>query len=84
MLNPNACVITNIGNQHIDKYYDKNDLIADKLSIARNMTEDGVAFLNGDDETLKNAELECKTITFGMHNKDVDYYCTSWEQKDYI
>lgn len=81
MLNPNACVITNIGNQHIDKYYDKNDLIADKLSIARNMTEDGVAFLNGDDETLKNAELECKTITFGMHNKDVDYYCTSWEQK---
>lgn len=74
MVRPSACVITNIGNAHLDMYKTIEGVAKDKLSLARTMEEDGVAFLNGDDERLASAKIGRKTVYISGKNPDADYY----------
>lgn len=73
MLNPDACLITNIGYPHIDLYGSIENILKDKLSLTDNMTRDGIAFLNFDDERLAAASVNVKVISFAVHNKKADY-----------
>lgn len=74
MVRPSACVITNIGNAHLDRYKTVENMAKDKLSLARTMEEDGVAFLNGDDERLASAEIGRKTVYISGKKTNADYY----------
>lgn len=73
MLAPNICVITNIGYPHVDLYGSIENILYDKTSLIRELPEDGVAFLNYDDERLRNYQTDKKVISFGIHNQDADY-----------
>lgn len=73
MLAPNMCVITNIGYPHVDLYGSIENILYDKTSLIRQLPEDGVAFLNYDDERLRNYQTDKKVISFGIHNQDADY-----------
>ncbi|MCI8455447.1 MAG: leucine-rich repeat protein [Lachnospiraceae bacterium] len=73
MLNPDACLITNIGYPHIDLYGSIENILKDKLSLTQNLTADGVAFLNYDDERLAAAPVNCPVISFAISNQRANY-----------
>ena len=52
---PKTAIVTNIGYSHVGNFGSREKTRREKLGIVNNMDEDGVLFLNGDDELL--AEL---------------------------
>lgn len=80
MVQPNACVITNIGNNHLGLYRTVGNLIADKLSILENLTEDGIAYLNMDDAVLSKVKTNKKVVYISQKNQSADYYIKDIEQ----
>lgn len=73
ILKPDAALITNIGHSHIENFKNKEQILEHKLSMTCAMKNDGVLFLNGDDELLFNSEYKFKTVFFGINNKACDY-----------
>lgn len=73
MLGPKYCVITNIGYPHVDLYGSIENILYDKTSLIRALPEDGAAFLNYDDERLRNYQTDKHVISFGIHNTEADY-----------
>lgn len=73
ILRPDAVLITNIGNSHIENFKDKAQILEHKLSAAAFMKKDGVLFLNGDDELMFNSKYNFKVVFFGIENKNCDY-----------
>lgn len=49
---PNICVITNIGQCHLENLGDRDGVLKAKTEIFENMAEDGYVILNGDDDKL--------------------------------
>lgn len=80
MVQPNACIITNIGNNHLGLYKTVDNLIADKLSILDNLREDGVAYLNMDDAVLSKVKTNKKMVYISQKNPSADYYIKDVEQ----
>lgn len=73
-LTPDAVVITNIGDAHLDKYITRERILEDKASLIENMRKGGVAFLDKDDEMLRNYQTERRVIYYALHDKTADYY----------
>lgn len=82
MLNPDACLITNIGYPHVDLYGSIEKILEDKISLADNLTEGGVVFLNYDDERLRTAKVSRPVISFAIHNQNADYIATDIVYKE--
>lgn len=74
--NPDAAVITAIGESHLEAFGNKEGVLSEKIEILRGLKEDGVAVLNGDDELLwgKRGEISYKTVWFGLENKECDVF----------
>ena len=72
MLAPDMCLITNIGYPHVDLYGSIDNIFYDKTSLVRNLPEDGVAFLNFDDERLAGLKTDKRVISFAIEN-EADY-----------
>lgn len=72
---PDASVITNISDPHIDLFGTRENLLKEKLKMAE-LTADGCPlFLNYDDERLKQVSIEKHPIvSFAIDNKNADYY----------
>jgi len=49
---PNVCVITNIGQCHLENFIDRDGVLKAKTEIFDFMQEDGYVVLNGDDDKL--------------------------------
>lgn len=74
ILEPNACIITNIGPSHIDLYGSLENIAHDKLALARHLKPNGMAFLNYDDPILRKADLNCNITWFSLNDSNADYY----------
>lgn len=78
VLQPTAFVITNLGFDHLGDFGgDRQALLSDKLSHERHLPEDGVAFVNLDDPTLKSISLDHRIIWYSEANTEADYYATN-------
>ncbi len=84
MLNADACVVTNIGYPHIDLYGSIENILKDKMTIVKNMKPEGVAFLNYDDELIRNYPVNCKVVSYSVKNQDADYYADNIVNKNGI
>lgn len=73
--NPEIAVITNIGTAHIGILGSQENILSAKLEILENLKPDGIAVLNADDKFLYGckSKLNCKTVYFGIDNKDADF-----------
>ena len=72
---PNAEVILNIDNDHLDYYKTFENIVHTFNQYASLLTEDGVLVTNADDENclkLKNY-TKAKFITYALNNKDADF-----------
>lgn len=68
VVKPTCAVMTNIGVSHIEFLKSKENIMAEKAHIADYLPEDGVLFVNGDDDLLPGLKSSCKhkVVTFGL------------------
>ena len=71
---PDAAVITNIGDAHIENLGSRENILRAKCEIFSHISPDGLALLNGDDPLLAGLRgtLPVKTVFYG-HGEDADY-----------
>ena len=75
---PNAAVITNISDPHLDVFGSRENLMAEKLKMAKEMEKGSPVFLNYDDELLKNVKLDDYTIvSYAVENPEAEYHAES-------
>ncbi len=75
-LQPEICVITNIGHCHIENFRNKEHILECKLRCADHMSkETGLLLINADDELLMAHKYEHNVKTFALKNTDADYHC---------
>lgn len=81
VVKPGLAVITNIGVSHIEFLKSRENIMAEKLHITDYIGQDGVLFVNGDDDllsTLKSA-AKCRVVSFGTA-KDCDWRASAIRQ----
>ena len=69
---PDICVITNIGQCHLENLGTRDGILKAKTEIFKGMPHNGVAVLNGDDDKLRtvNQVHGRKTVFFGIDNTE--------------
>lgn len=68
LINPDYCVITAIGPQHLETFGSQENIIKSKMKLLDGLKENGVAFLNLDNELILNAEKKKDFIGYGIEN----------------
>ena len=70
---PNVCVITNIGECHLEFLHDRDGVLKAKTEIFEFMSKDAKIYLNGDDDKLRTVKevSGIKPVFYGF-NKDND------------
>lgn len=72
IVKPKHSMITSIGEQHLETFKSVDNIIKTKFEIADCIT-DGIAFLNYDNEYIKNKAIDKNVISYGLSG-DTDYY----------
>lgn len=83
VVKPTCAVMSNIGVSHIEYLKTRENIMAEKAHIADYIAEDGVLFVNGDDDllpTLKNT-AKCKVVTYGL-SPQCDWRASSFNEAD--
>ena len=77
---PDMCIITNIGQCHLENLIDRDGVLKEKSQMINFMNPDGTVILNFDDDKLITLRDTCtkKVIGFGM-SPDFDIYATDIE-----
>ena len=73
IVKPNFGILTAIGPQHLDTFKSLENVAKTKLELINALSEDGIAFVNWEDENIRKAELPKNIIKYGL-DKKVDYY----------
>lgn len=63
---PDIAVITNIGTMHIEHLGSRQGILKAKLEILEGLRPGGTVIFNGDEPLLRNAEIPCKPVFFGI------------------
>lgn len=72
---PDAAVITNISDPHLDVFGTRENILKEKMSLIKRMRAGCPAFLNYDDPLLRKVRLQRHPlITYAVENRDADYY----------
>lgn len=84
MARPDICVITNIGQCHLENLHDRAGIFKAKTEIFDYMQEDGEICLNGEDDLLSMVSVVNgrKVHHFGIsEGKDMEVYATDIESE---
>ena len=75
---PDMALITNISESHLSNLIDLNGVFEEKVNLFKALSDDGIAFINMDDNFLSLLRKETKYnhITFGF-NGDYDFKASS-------
>ena len=73
IVNPDYGVLTAIGPQHLDTFKSLDNVRKTKLELVDSLPEDGLAFVNWEDENIRNSKITKNMVKFGF-SKDADYY----------
>ena len=81
IVNPSMGILTAVGPQHLDTFKSLENVRKTKMELVDSLPEDGVAFVNLEDENIRNTNLPANAIKFGLSNK-ADYYAENIEITD--
>ncbi len=76
IVQPECGVVTAIGPQHLDTFKSLDNVRKTKLELVDALPAKGLAFVNWEDENIRNSKLPKNAIKFGL-NKTADYYATN-------
>lgn len=74
IVSPDMGVITSIGAQHLETFGSMENIIHTKLELADAVPENGVVFLNYDNEILRSQTIQKKVVSYGLENKATDFH----------
>lgn len=76
---PKAEIILNIDNDHLDYFKNFENIKNAFIKYVKLLPNDGILVLNGDDSNCLDLSkyTNCKSITYGINNKTVDFYATN-------
>ena len=82
MVKPDTCVMTNIGECHLEFLESREGVLRAKSEIFEYLQKDGTVYVNGDDDMLQTIELvkHKKPVAFGLGKRN-DYYASAVENK---
>lgn len=79
IVEPTYGLITAIGPQHLDTFKGLENVKKTKLELVDSLPDDeGIAFLNWEDENIRNAKITKKSVKYGL-SKEADYYAENIE-----
>jgi len=78
IVKPEFGVVTAIGPQHLDTFKSLDNVRKTKLELVDSLPEEGLAFVNWEDENVKKANLPKNAVKFGL-SKKADYYAEKIE-----
>ena len=76
IVNPSYGIVTAIGPQHLDTFKSLDNVRKAKLELVDSLPDDGLAFVNWEDENIRNSKITKNMVKFGL-SKEADYYATN-------
>lgn len=73
IVEPQYGILTAIGPQHLDTFKSIDNVRKTKLELIDSLPENGIAFVNWEDENIRNSHITKNMIKFGL-SKEADYY----------
>lgn len=73
LVNPDFGILTAIGPQHLETFKTIDNVKKTKLELVDSLSENGIAFVNYDDENIAGASISKQKCTYGM-KREFDYY----------
>lgn len=77
LVQPRYGMITSIGEQHLETFRTVENIINTKFELADSLPADGVAFLNTDNDYIRNRAVAVKAVSYGVDgDSDAAYTAT--------
>ena len=73
IVEPDFAIITAVGPQHLETFKTIENVSKTKFELVDSLSEDGIAFLNWEDENIRKVKTNKKVVKYGL-NKKADYY----------
>lgn len=73
LVEPGHGVITSVGPQHLESFLTLENVINTKFELADAVPENGMVFLNYDNEYIRNKRVDKKTVTYGVEEPTAQY-----------
>lgn len=98
LVNPNMAIITSIGEQHLETFLNVDTIVNTKFELVDSLDEDGIAFLNYDNEYIStknvskvfksysvnnNADFSVKDIMFTKNGTTFTFVTKAGEEQTY-
>lgn len=74
IVKPEHGVITSIGPQHLESFGSIENIIKTKFELADSVSEDGIVFLNYDNDYIVNKEIDKRAVTYGIKDLPIKDY----------
>ena len=78
IVNPQYGIVTAIGPQHLDTFKSLENVRKTKLELVDSLPDDGLAFVNWEDENIRESKITKNMVKFGLSDK-ADYYAKNIE-----
>lgn len=66
LVHPQFGVVTAVGEQHLESFKTLDNIKKTKFELPNSLPENGMAFLNGDDENIKSVQYTRPHVTYGL------------------
>ena len=73
LVHPGYGIITSIGPQHLQSFHTIDRIIETKFELADAVPEDGIVFLNYDNDYIRSHPTDKKVISYGTSGGDITY-----------
>lgn len=73
LVHPTYGVLTAIGPQHLDTFKTLDNIRKTKMELIDSLPEEGCAFINYEDENIKNTQTNKSNIKYGLNNNNEVY-----------
>ncbi len=74
IVRPKYGIITSIGPQHLESFGSIENIIKTKFELADSVPEDGIVFLNYDNEYMERNKINKKVVPYGIENETSNQY----------
>lgn len=82
LVKPKYGILTAIGPQHLETFKTIENVKKTKLELINALPEEGIAFINNEDENIKTANINKKNIKYGI-STEADYYAQNIKINEY-
>ncbi|MDR1955434.1 MAG: UDP-N-acetylmuramoyl-tripeptide--D-alanyl-D-alanine ligase [Treponema sp.] len=73
IVHPHYGIISSIGPQHLETFKSLDNIIKTKFELARALPEDGLMFLNYENDYIRQTPAGRKTVSYGRTSAGCDY-----------